>query len=130
LVSGVVLTLIMLLFTLLALHSAADDRANGYCESIDHPGQCESEGLLGLAGFGLTGLGLGGVAAGVGMLQGRRWARRSAMVVFAAWALLTTAAFVATAVSDDGLPLHGVLAWLVITGLLVTIVVLAADRRR
>lgn len=126
LVSSVVLTLIVFLFTLFALATAAQDREGGYCESIDHPAKCESEPLIGLVGFSLTGLGLWGAAAGGGLLLGRRWARRSAMFVFSVWALVVTAAFVATAVDDGGLPLHGVLAWLLIVSLLVTIVVLAA----
>jgi hypothetical protein len=100
LISSVLLTLIVFLFTLLALAIAADSRRGGYCESIDHPGECESEGLLALVGFSLTALGVWGVAAGAGMLRGRAWARRSAIVVMSAWALLITALFVVTAFHD------------------------------
>jgi hypothetical protein len=126
LISSVVLTLVVVLFTLFALYSAAQDREGGYCESIDHPARCESERLLGLVGLSVTGLGLWGAAAGGGLLLGRWWARRSAITVFSAWTTLVTAAFVATAVDDGGLPVHGVLVWLLIVSLFVTIVVLAA----
>jgi hypothetical protein len=124
----VLLTLIVFGFTLLALAIAADSRRAGYCESIDHPAKCESEGLLALVGFSLTGLGLWGTAAGGGLLLGRGWARRSAMVVFSAWAILVSALFMVTAVDDGGLPLQGVLAWGLLVGLFVAIVVLAGER--
>jgi hypothetical protein len=130
LVSAVVLTLIVLVYTLVALAVAAENREGGYCESIDHPARCENEGLLALAGSGLTGLGLWGVAAGGGLLVGRWWARRSTMFVFSAWALLVSAAFVGTAVDNGGLPLPEVLAWLLLVGLLLAIVVLAGDLPR
>jgi hypothetical protein len=54
LISSVVLTLVVVLFTLFALYSAAQDREGGYCESIDHPARCESERLLGLVGLSVT----------------------------------------------------------------------------
>lgn len=130
LVISVLLTLIVFLFTLVALAGAADSRDGGYCESIDHPGKCESEGLLALAGLGLTSLGLWGTAAGGGLLRGRRWARLSAMLVLSAWALLVSALFVVTAVDNHGLPLGGVIAWLGIVGSFVAIVVLAFELPR
>jgi hypothetical protein len=130
LISSVILTLIVFVFTLVALAVAADARNGGYCESIDHPGKCESEGLLALAGFSLTGLGLWGVAAGSGLLLGRWWARRSAVFVTSAWTLLAMALFAVTAVDNGGLPLGGVLAWLLLVGLFVTIVVLALELPR
>ena len=80
-----------------------------------------------MVGFSLTGLGIWGVAAGGGLIVGRRWARRSAMFVFSAWAVLVSALFVVTAVDDQGLPLGGVLAWFLIAGFFVAIVILSAD---
>jgi hypothetical protein len=126
LISSVVLTLIVVGFTLLSLAIAAQNRDGGYCETIDHPGECESEGLTAVVGFGLTSLGLWGAAAGGGLLLGRRWAPRSAMLVFSAWALLVTAAGVLTTADDEGGPAPGgVLAWLLIVGYFVVIAVLA-----
>ena len=122
---SVLLTLIIFGFTLLAIALADEARGGGYCESIDHPGKCESEALDALVGFSLTGLGIWGVAAGVGLLLGRSWARRSAMIVFSVWALLVTALFAVVAVDDGGLPLQGVVAWLVSVGLFVGNAVLA-----
>jgi hypothetical protein len=125
LISSVLLTLIVFGFTLLAIAVAADSRRGGYCESIDHPGKCESEALDALAGFSLTGLGLWGAAAGVGLLRGRSWARRATMFVFSAWAFLVTALFAVVAADDGGVPLQRVLAWLLIVGCFVAIAVQA-----
>jgi hypothetical protein len=97
LIVSVLLTLIVFGLTLLSLAIAADSRQGGYCESIDHPGRCESEGLIALAGFGLTALGVWGAVAGAGLLRGRAWARRSAMLVISAWALVVSALFVVAA---------------------------------
>jgi len=72
LIVSVLLTLVVFGFTLLALAIAADSRQGGYCESIDHPGKCENEGLIALTGFGLTALGVCGAAAAVRLLSRRR----------------------------------------------------------
>lgn len=125
LVTSVMLTVLVVGGTLVALAIEADSREAGDCETVDHPQECDGEGLIALVGVSLTGLGLWGAGAGGGVLLGRRWARQSTMVVFTAWALLVSAGFIVTAVDNNGLPLAGVLTWTVMVGAFVTIVVLA-----
>jgi hypothetical protein len=51
----------------------ADQRDGGYCESGDHPGDCESEGGYVFAGLGLAALGTWELAAARALRRGRRW---------------------------------------------------------
>lgn len=123
---SLVVTLVVLAVTLVALAVAADQRNGGYCESIDHPGSCTNDGLVALVGFGATGVGVWGAAAGVGLLRGRSGARRAVVVTSSVWAIVSAALVVALAPAPDGLGVVGMLIGPAIVGYFVTIAVLAA----
>jgi hypothetical protein len=123
---SLVVTLVVLAATLVALLVATDQRDGGYCESIDHPSSCTSEGLVALVGFGATGVGVWGAAAGVGLLRGRSGARRAVVITSSVWAIVSAALVVALAPTPDALGVGGMLIGMAIVGCFATIAVLAA----
>jgi hypothetical protein len=121
-----VVTLFGLAVAVLVPLAIQADQNNGYCESIDHPGPCSSVAPAAIPGLVVVAIGLWGVVASVGLLEGRSWARRAVLVTFSVWAVLAFAALVDAAVSPDGPSVGVFLPMLLLLGLFVTIVVQAA----
>lgn len=125
-VVAVMVLLVGLMLLLLMPLLIADQRGGGYCESGDHPGDCESQVGYVAAGLAVTALGTWVLVAARALRRGRRWGPPAMVVTHG---LLTTGLVVggiASAMSAD----HAAAGDFVPLGLLVagtaTVTVLSA----
>lgn len=104
----------------------AEQRDSGYCESIDHPGDCGSAGAAFGIGLLMVGVGAAGLFAAAALRAGRPWGRWATAGAFGLWALVAAALAVQMVVrSDDGGLDSDVVGPLIGMGLALTVVVLA-----
>lgn len=122
------MTFVALGFTYVFYEIESDVRESGDCESVDHPDPCAEYEVV-VFGTGAVGVAAWGAAASVGLLRGRRWGRRSVLIVFSAWAVLTTVWGVGLAGVPEGLATGEIITLAAMVGLFVMVVLLAARLR-
>lgn len=126
--SGLVMGYGVLILVLIPL-TVIPDQYNGYCGSVDHPTSCPNVAFVALAGLAVAAVGLSGVAAGVGLLRARWWARPAVIVTYSLWALGAVAGLVRAAFFARDLDVEGVLMAFLLLACFATVVALAAGSR-